>query len=131
MDDTLYERMAERHGFVLLLQFGSTVAGKTHGESDLDLAVLFGRVPSLENRLALQADLQALHPERIVDLVSLDTADPLLLKKVIERCRLLYGASRKLHELRILAFKRFQDHRRFLDMEREYLERSIRASLTR
>ena len=124
MDERAYADLALRHGIVLLLQFGSSVTGKTHARSDLDLAVLLGRTSfSLKEQLALQADLERLHPGRSVDLVVLDVADPLLLKKVMETCRLLHGSSRKLHELRILAFKRYQDYRRFLELERDYVER--------
>ncbi len=129
MDESLYDSLAARHGIVLLLQFGSTVTGKTHPESDLDLAALLGRASvSLKEQIALQGDLESLHPGRPVDLVLLDVADPLLLKKVTETCRLLYGSPRKLHELKILAFKRYQDHRRFLDMERAYVQRMTAAS---
>ena len=129
MNGTAYDEIAGRYGIVLLLQFGSTVTGKTHPQSDLDLAVLLGRGSfSFEKMLALQADLQALHPERRLDLVILDVADPLLLKKVTEACQLLYGAPRKLHELKILAFKRYQDHRKFLALERAYVDRVAAAS---
>jgi predicted nucleotidyltransferase len=129
MDGTRYEEVAGRHGIVLLLQFGSTVTGTTHPESDLDLAVLLGRASiSLEEQMALQAELEALHPGSPLDLVFLDVADPLLLKKVTEACRLLFGSPRKLHELKILAFKRYQDHRRFLDLERSYVQRMAAAS---
>lgn len=129
MDETRYEDAAARYGIVLLLQFGSTVTGKTHPQSDLDLAVLMGRASvSLDERLALQAELEAMHPGRPLDLVFLDVADPLLLKKVTEACQLLYGSQRKLHELKILAFKRYQDHRRFLDLERAYVRRMAAAT---
>lgn len=129
MDEDSYEDVAARHGIVLLLQFGSTVTGKTHPKSDLDLAVLLGRASvSLKEQLALQAELERLHPGRPLDLVFLDLADPLLLKKVTEACRLLHGSLRKLHELKILAFKRYQDHRRFLDLERAYVQRMAAAS---
>lgn len=123
------DEIAERYGVVLILQFGSTVTGKTHAQSDLDLAVLVGGAPlSFEDQLSLEAGLEALHPGRPVDFVDLNRADPLLLKKVTESCRLLYGEAQKLHELKILAFKRYQDHRKFLDMERAYVDRSVRES---
>lgn len=129
MDQARYDKLAERYGIVLLLQFGSTLTGKTHPGSDLDLAVLLDSPPSsFDDQLALQSELEALHPERPVDVVFLNTADPLLLKKVTEACRLLYGPPRKLHELKLLAFKAYQDHRKFLDMERAYVERAVQAS---
>ena len=123
--------IAKRYNVVLLLQFGSTVTGKSHARSDVDIAVLFDR-PSvaLEELGALEAELQALHPERPVDLVVLNRADPLLLKQVTASCNLLYGFPRDLHELKIRAFKQYQDHQRFFEMERDYVDRAIEERTT-
>ena len=63
-----------------------------------------------------------------MDLAVLNHADPLLLKQVVDGCRLLYGAPRALSELRMYAFKRYQDHRRFLAMERDYVRRKVAAA---
>jgi predicted nucleotidyltransferase len=118
--------IAKRHNIVLLLQFGSTVTGKSHTRSDVDIAVLFDRpCVALEELGTLQAELQALYPERLVDLVVLNRADPLLLKQVTASCKLLYGSRRDLYELEIRAFKQYQDHRKFFEMERDYVDRAI------
>ena len=120
---------ARERGVRLLLQFGSTVTGRVHAGSDVDLAVMLDRpTASLLEYGALAADLQALLPDRGVDLAVLNHADPLLLKQVVDGCRLLYGDPRALSELRIYAFKRYQDHRRFLAMERDYVRRKVAAA---
>jgi len=62
-----------------------------------------------------------------VDLATLDRADPLFLKKVLESCRLLAGSPRRLAELKIYAFKRYRDHRRYLPLERQYVDRVLAA----
>jgi predicted nucleotidyltransferase len=117
-----------RHGVRLLVQFGSTVTGLTHPGSDLDLGVLLERVPErFEDEIALRADAQALFPGREVDLAILNRADPLLLKKVMETGRLLAGTPRAFHEFRMYAFRRYQDHRRYLALERDYVRRRIEA----
>jgi predicted nucleotidyltransferase len=120
---------ARKHGIVLLLQFGSSVTGRVHPSSDVDLGVLLERMPaSLDAQLELTADLQALVSGREVDVALLNHADPLFLKQVLERCRLLSGSPRRLEELKLYAFRRYQDHRRFLDMERRYVERAAAAA---
>jgi predicted nucleotidyltransferase len=120
--------VAHRHGIRLLLQFGSTVSGRAHARSDVDLAVLLERRPgSLDAQLELLADVRSLVPSADADVAVINGADPLFLKQVTDRCRLLYGSERALHELRIYAWKRYQDHRRFLAMEREYVDRKTRA----
>ena len=118
--------VARRYGIALLLQFGSTVKGSTHAQSDLDIAALFdGPPPDLVQRAELVHELQLLYPEREMDLVALNHADPLLLKQVLGACRLLTGSPRRLAELKIYGFKRYQDHRRFFALEsRRMAERS-------
>jgi predicted nucleotidyltransferase len=121
--------VAHTHGMRLLLQFGSSVTGRLHPQSDMDLAVLLDRAPtSLSAYADLIADLQALFPSCEVDVALVNRADPLFLKKITENCRLIYGSSRQLHELKIYAFKRHQDHRRYLMMERAYVGRQLRPT---
>jgi predicted nucleotidyltransferase len=121
-----FSEIADRHQAALLVQHGSTVAGPTHARSDVDVGVLYDRTPpSLLDQGALIDELQERFPSRRVDLAVLDRADPLFLKKVLEDCRLLAGSPRRLAELKIYAFKRYQDHRRYLRLEREYVDRVL------
>ncbi len=125
------ERIAKSRGVLLLLQFGSSVTGALHPRSDVDLAVLLERPQlSFRERADLQHDLQALFPEHEVDLAVVNHADPLFLKKITENCRLLYGDVRRLHRLKIYAFRRYQDHRRFLEMERDFVARRLESGST-
>lgn len=122
------EAVARRYGIRLLLRFGSSVTGRVHAGSDLDLGVLVDHMPDSFSVLAdCQTDLQALAPGREVDLVVLNHADPLLLKQVTDHCELVHGSPRQLEALKLYAFKRYQDHRRYLDMERSYVDRKIAA----
>jgi predicted nucleotidyltransferase len=126
MNEPDLDRIASKHGLLMIVQFGSTATGKTHDQSDMDLAVQFSVPPAtLTARAAVVADLQVLFPDRPVDMVILNHADPLLMKKVVESGRLLHGSLRRYQEFRILAYKRYQDHRRFFTMEREYVRRAL------
>jgi predicted nucleotidyltransferase len=129
MDPRALDDIARRHGILLLLQFGSTVSGRARADSDLDLAVLLEHAPrSLTEYTDLIGDLQALTPDREVDIAILNTADPLFLKKITETAGLVYGSQRRLHEFKMYAFKRYQDHRRFLALERDYVARTLRRA---
>ena len=129
MEPQRLEDLARRHGILLLLQFGSTLTGHARADSDLDLAVLLDHAPrSLEEYAALIADLQALTPDREVDVALLNRADPLFRKKITDNCVLLYGALRRLHELKMYAFRSYQDHRRYLAMERDFVGRALRTA---
>jgi predicted nucleotidyltransferase len=112
----------------LILQFGSSVTGKTHGRSDIDLAVQRDGLPlSFRDYAELSHELQALFPNQEIDLAVLNRADPLFLKKVTEACHLLYGHPGDLQRLKIYAFKRYQDHRRYLDLERQFVAKTLGA----
>ena len=122
------EEIARRHGIELIVEFGSMVTGHVHPKSDVDLAILFHeRAPSFRELAAVGHELQAAYPHREVDVAVVNHADPLFLKKITEACRLLYGSPRDFQRLKIYAFKRYQDHRKYLDMERSYVERSLQA----
>ena len=121
--------LAPRHGIRLALQFGSTVTGHVHERSDVDLAVILER-PSmrLRERAELDHDLQNVFPGRKIDLAILNHADPLFLKQVTGHCRLLHGSEADLRRLKLLAFKRYQDHRKYLDLERRFVAETLAAA---
>ena len=120
------EPIARKYGIRLILQFGSTVTGPLHAASDVDIAVLLERpAPTLEERAELLHELQGLFPDREVDLAVLNRADPLFLKKVTESCRLLHGDPSALQRLKLYAFRRYQDHRKYLDLERRFVARAV------
>lgn len=121
------EALARRHGVSVLLQHGSTVRGTTHAHSDLDLAALFERTPTLHARIALEAGLAAAFPGQRIDLAVLNHADPLFLDRVVRDARLLAGEARAFAKLRLDAFHRYQDFRRYLRHEGEHVDRFVAA----
>ena len=122
-----FEAICLAHGVLVLLQFGSTTKGREHAQSDVDIAALFDGELTFARMDALLADLGPLFPGRQVDLGVLNRADPLFLKQVLESARLLAGTPRALAELRLRAFRRYQEHRRYLAMERAHLDRFLAA----
>lgn len=118
--------IAKSNNLELVLLFGSLVGRKTHAESDLDIAVKGRKDLSFTQFCCLHSKLQDVFPECEVDLSFIRHADPLFLKKMTETCQLLYGDERKLRELKIFAYRRYQDHRRYFDMERAYADRFIK-----
>ena len=123
------DAIAERHEVRMLLQFGSTVTGHVHERSDVDLGVVLERSSiGLRERAELEHDLQSLFPGRKIDLARLNHADPLFLKQVTDHCRLLHGSEAELRRLKLYAFKRYQDHRRYLDLERRFVAEALAAT---
>ncbi len=125
------ESIAGDHRLSLVLLFGSAVSSRgEHRGSDLDIAVRYsGKVPEFKEQCQLIRQLQGLFPDREVDLAVINHADPLFLKKITENCRLLYGDPVQLQELKIYAFKRYQDHRRYFVMERDFVDRYLETTM--
>ncbi len=123
------EDVARERGIRLALQFGSTVTGVSHGRSDVDVAILLERADvSLQDYGDLLQTFQELFPGQEVDLAIINRADPLFLQKITENCRILYGPPGELQRLRIYAFKRYQDHKKYFAMEREFTARALGPS---
>ena len=113
--------IAERFGLSLVVLFGSVAAGSDRPDSDIDIGVRFkDGDPGLSRTLDVQGELSNLFRERDVDLSILNRADPFFMKKIAERCEFLYEEPGKGSAFLLLAFKRYQDHRKYLEMEREY-----------
>ena len=116
--------MATRLGLQLVVQFGSTTKGRIHAHSDVDIGVLLDHYPSFDELGQLESVLKPLAGERPLDLAILNHADPLFLKQVSESARLVYGSPTRFHEFRAYAYRRYQDHRRYLALERDYVARA-------
>jgi predicted nucleotidyltransferase len=123
-------RLVAQYRLRLLLIFGSVVTGRARPDSDLDIGILAGRQLSPQDWGEIGTRLSTLFPARTVDLADLDRADPLFLAKVSDSAVLLGGTARALAEFRIYAFRRYQDHKRYLALEPAYLARFLEQRRT-
>ncbi len=120
--------LAQRFGMHVILQFGSTVTGTTHDDSDVDLAVQLDTPDmSLETILEMQEALQSRFPGREVDVAILNRADPLFRKKIMESCRMLFGTAEDFARLRLYSFKTYQDFQPYLELERQSVAKRLSA----
>lgn len=119
------EKLAEKYGLSLVLLFGSRAAGKTHAQSDFDVAYLSKKPMDLMDEARLICDLMPVFRSDKVDLVNLKKAPPLLRKLIFDRHQVLFCAdkaqyfayqmyalrgyieARPLFELRSLSLKKF------------------------
>jgi predicted nucleotidyltransferase len=111
--------IARKRGLSLVVLFGSVAASAAHPDSDMDIAVKFGDGdPGLLRILEVQEEISGLFRGREVDLSVLNRADPLFMKKIADQCEFLYAEPGEATAFLLMAFKRYQDHRKYLDMER-------------
>ena len=89
---------ADKPGVQAAWLFGSPAEGRSHRESDIDVAVLLehGRFPDararFEARVAMTADLVAVLHRNEVDLVVLNDAPPLFARRIVLDGRLVHCA---------------------------------------
>ena len=118
--------IAKRYGLRLIVLFGSQVTGRTHAESDVDVAVLAQRALSPSKRLALWSDLSRVL-KADVDLTLLDRASPVLSNRIARNHRLLYEAKRRDWEkYRSYMLRRYWDAGKFIDATQRYVARRTR-----
>jgi len=120
VDKSKIKRLVRKHGLELLLIYGSVAKGQAKKNSDIDVAF---RSVSKVNFLGLMADLVEILEFSKVDLVNLDTANPLLLSQIVSDYVVLYGKKRAVDNLEIRAFTRYVDFKPFFDMENDFVNR--------
>lgn len=103
----LIVQVCQKFGVKILLAFGSQVEGRTHSESDLDLAFL-GRKLSFEELAQFNPELQKIFGEEKIDTVYLLPLNPLILKRIFDNHLILYLEDRFLyHTLSSYAIKSY------------------------
>ncbi len=85
--------IARTYGLSVVLLFGSRVTGQTHKESDYDIGYTSAKPLSFDEQGLLISDLMRVvrvSDERMIDLVNLRTAPPLLLHLATSNALVLY-----------------------------------------
>ena len=105
--------------------FGSTASGRTHAESDLDLAILPGKSSLRSQKLNILADL-AREGFDNVDLVFLDTDDVVIKFESVRQNRLLYCAKGfNANAFFSLTLRQYFDFAPYLKTQREAYKRRV------
>lgn len=111
----------------LLLVFGSFARRENHSYSDLDLAYQRGNRFSFDERYEFLSKLRELLDVdyQYIDLIWLNGADPLHLKKIVEDAILLAGRKDTFKEFARMAFHRYSDYKPYLEREKTVNHRRI------
>ncbi|GIV99691.1 nucleotidyltransferase domain-containing protein [Roseiflexus sp.] len=125
----IFKKYPDIHAVYL---FGSTVTGRLHAESDLDLAIVPRPGADELPRLGILTDLACAGFCR-VDLVILDTNDIVLKHEVVRHNRVIYQTEdfdRGAYFSRIV--RQFLDFRPYLDVQRQaYKQRIVHGQARR
>lgn len=116
--------LAEKYGLSLVMLFGSQVIGKTHKESDFDIAYLSDKKLSFEDEGGIIIDIAKIigvQDERLVNLCNIKNAGALLLKEIFDRHQMLFCADRNVYDsYKIFSIKNFIENRPIFDL-RDFL----------
>ncbi len=106
--------------------FGSSVTGKTHSESDLDLAVVPGDSSLRGQKLDILTDLARIGFDN-VDLVFLDSDDIVLQYEAVKHNHLIYQTEDFCRgEMYSKVIRQYLDFKPYLKVQREAYKRRIR-----
>lgn len=118
--------IAEKYRLSLVLLFGSQATGKTHKQSDVDIAILSEKELGLREMGELSLIFMQGLKAKDVDLVDLKTAPPLLLKQVATNAILLYENKPLVFStFRVYALKRYMEARPLFKLREESFSRFL------
>ena len=81
--------LAQKHGINYLALFGSYARGEQNQDSDVDLVVQYQKRVGLFDHAASQLDIERLL-QKPVDLVSLNSLDPMLRHNIMKDFQVIY-----------------------------------------
>ena len=118
--------LAEKYGLSLVLLFGSQATGNAHKESDVDIAYLSPRMIPFEEEININADLVEVFRNNDVQSVNIRKASPLFLKKIVERCMILYEKDRNIFtDLNLYSLRIYEEAKVLFDLRDHYLAYKI------
>lgn len=120
--------LAEQYRLTFVILFGSQATGKTHRESDVDIAYQSVEPLSLREEGKLILDLMPIFKTNKIDLVALHNAPPLLLNEIVRTGRVLYERiPAAFVDFYLYARRVYDESRPLFRLRSEYVHRKIAA----
>ena len=114
--------MAKKYGLKLFVLFGSSITGKTHKESDIDVAYLGTQNLTIREEAKIMISLAPILKNKNVDLINIHMAPPLLLYAIAKNGKVLYASNPlEFYRLRAYAFKRYIENKPLFELKQKKL----------
>lgn len=118
--------LAEKYRLSLVLVFGSQATGKTHIQSDADVAYLSENPMDIMEESEFSLALMEIFKTNFVDIVSLRNASPLLQKEIADSAIVAYESRKSLfNEFVINAIKKYFETKKLFKIRSEFLDYKI------
>lgn len=118
------QKIAEKYNLKLVMLFGSFASGKTHKNSDLDIAVMGEKKIDFKEQIKLINNFSQVF-KRDVDLSIINAANPLLLFQISKNAKIIFGSRQDFHKFRIYSFHRYNDYLPYFKMEADLNKKFI------
>ena len=128
-DKNLIKKIAKKYDLNFLVLFGSHAIGKTHKQSDVDIAYSSKKELDYREEYYLGCELLCplhLNPKVRVDLVNLDEASPLLAKEIAFSGELLAEiAPHSFVRFQMYAFKLFIESKPLFILKHKFITQNL------
>ena len=124
---TVKHILGQSKGVVAIILFGSQARGQAKSGSDIDIAVLFehNAIPDALEMIAVRQELsEQLHKE--VDLVCLNTADPILKMQVYQYGKILFKDDEKAYHYYLI--KLFNEYMELKELRKPMEEQILKRT---
>jgi predicted nucleotidyltransferase len=119
------QKIAKKHGLVLLLLFGSQANGNTHKFSDYDFGFVGTNELDYIQIGELHMDLQKLVSSRFVEAVDLKKSGPFLLKEIAKNNRVLFSKEDAYENFFSYAVRRYLESDRIFELQKTLYKQTV------
>lgn len=118
--------LSEKYGLSLVVLFGSQATGKTHKDSDIDIAYIAHKKLDFDVKSSLNSDLTGVFGNERVDIVDMKTANPLLLRAIVRDAVVLYEKSRNIFDnIYVYAVKLYEESKPLFELKKYLLDKRL------
>lgn len=120
-------KLADTYSLSLVVLFGSQATGKTHKESDVDVAYYSHSKLNFDQEISLNADLTGIFKNDKLSLVNLKIASPLLAKEIVSHGIVIYTDDSSLFgQLYARAFRMYEEAKPIFELRRHYINNRLK-----
>lgn len=119
--------LAKKYQLKLILLFGSRVTGKTHKESDFDVAYLPEKNLSFDEETDINLQFIGIFSHDRIDTVDLRKASPLLLYGIFKNCQVLFAEDDLIfYRYRVYILKKYIEAESYYEQKYKKLKEKIK-----
>ncbi len=110
------KEICEQNHIDMTVIFGSSVSGRIHNESDIDIGIFRKGIITLEDQAVLNKEFSNLFQSNKIDITIISSNNPTLMYNILQNGRVLYSSEATLFmRLKLYAWKLFVESKKFRD----------------